>query len=335
MYKILFLNNERNDATDYYVKIIKKTLINTGCSVEIIDRVNLINKADKVLTISLKAFFLVWLKNPRQFIIHWFQGVTPEEALMLFSSKKIEKNIRWMYLSFFEKFVLKFSKFNFFVSDAMFKHYKNKYNYSFENYMIMPCYNQYLNEFAFYDEKYKKPTFVYAGSLAKWQCIEETLEIFKKVNEKIPESEMYIFTSEGEKAKSLINKYQIKNVNVDYVSYSELNERIKDFKYGFLIREDVLVNRVATPTKMNGYLANGVIPIYSNIIEDFKVNLKGKYLIDVKSILDAVEKIILFELNDIKKSEILAEYKKYFDEYYFDNFYSSIMHVKFIQYKVI
>jgi hypothetical protein len=335
MYKILFLKNERNDATDYYVEIIKKTLTKSGNSVELIDEISLINKDDKVLTISLKAFFLVWLNNPRQFIIHWFQGVTPEEALMLFSSNKIQKKIRWSYLTLFEKFVLKYSKFNFFVSNRMHEHYKNKYNYYFKNYMLMPCYNQHLNVNAFYDEKYKKPSFVYAGSLAKWQCIDETLEIFKKINARIPESKMYILTSEQDKAIELIRKYSMENTFVDYVPYNLLNDRIKSFKYGFLIRDDTLVNEVATPTKMNGYLANGVIPIYSNIIDDFKNKLNGRFLIDVKGVDDAVDKIIMFELKKITKHEILAEYGSYFNEYYSDSFYVSVLEKKFIQFKVI
>ncbi|MFW2044353.1 hypothetical protein ACG9ZE_22230, partial [Acinetobacter sp. ULE_I053] len=121
---------------------------------------------------------------PKQFIFHWFQGVTPEEAKMLFSNKRFQGNIRWLYLSLFERFVLFFSKFNFFVSDAMLDHYKRKYNYRKNNFMIMPCYNQKLNINAFHDGKYKDPTFVYAGSLSDWQCINETLQVFKGIQYK-------------------------------------------------------------------------------------------------------------------------------------------------------
>ena len=267
MYKILYLKNERNDATDYYVGIIRKALINKGFKVDIITEIKNLDKKDKVLTITLKAFLFTWLRNPKQFIIHWFQGVTPEEVLMLFSSSFLQKTKKYMYLTLVERLVLRFSKVNFFVSDAMHAHYNKKYNYALNNYIIMPCYNQHLNEHAFFDEKYKVPSFVYAGSLAKWQCIEKTLMIFKQVQEKIPESQMYIYTSEQENAYKLIKRYNVKNIFVDYVSYEILNEKIQDFKYGFLIRDDILVNQVATPTKMNGYLANGVIPIYSNIIK--------------------------------------------------------------------
>lgn len=335
MYKILYLKNERNDATDYYVGIIEKSLISKGFSVQIITELKQIEKKDKVLTITLKAFLFVWLRNPKQFIIHWFQGVTPEEVLMLFSSKYITKTKKYFYLTLIERLVLKVSKFNFFVSLAMHKHYEEKYNYKSNNFMIMPCYNQHLNNNAFVDDKYETPNFVYAGSLAKWQCIEKTLMIFKKVNEKIPESKMYIYTSEKEKAYQLIEKYNMRNIFVDYVPYEILNKKIQGFKYGFLIRDDVIVNQVATPTKMNGYLANGVIPIYSNIINDFQINLKGDFLLNVDDLDDAVHKIVKFESLNIRSIDVKEEYSKFFDEYYFDEYYILKIQNKFSDFNVV
>lgn len=335
MYKIVYLKNERNDATDYYVNIIKRSLISYGGHVEIINEIKAIQRNDKVITISLKAFLFVWLHNPKQFIVHWFQGVTPEEALMIFSSRYFKKTNKYIYLSLIERLVLRYSKFNFFVSESMHNHYSQKYNYRLNNFMVMPCFNQKLNNNAFYDEKYKTPSFVYAGSLEKWQCIEKMLKIFKEVHEKIPESEMYIYTSEREKAYFLIKKYAIKNVSVDYVPYEVLNERIQKFKYGFLIRDDVVVNKVATPTKMNGYLANGIIPIYSDIIASFQENLDGKNLISIKNGKDAVDKIVNFESNQVDSNELMIEYSGYFREFYSDDYYISKIQESFIFFGVV
>ncbi|WP_228127266.1 MULTISPECIES: hypothetical protein [Acinetobacter] len=327
--------NERNDATDYYVQLIKKSLEASGQAVLIIDDLKNIEKNDKVLTISLKAFFYTWLRNPKQFIFHWFQGVTPEEARMLFSNKRFQRNIRWMYLSLFERFVLLFSKFNFFVSGAMLDHYKYKYKYKKNNFMVMPCYNQKLNMNAFYDEKYKEPTFVYAGSLSDWQCINETLQVFKEIQYKIPAAKMFLYTAEKEKAFFLIEKNQIKNIVVDYVEYSQLNDVLKNIKYGFLIRKDMVVNNVSTPTKMNGYLANGVIPIYSDFIFDFKLNLKGDFLISSKSHLDMIDKVIKFEENKICSDEVKSEYSLLFEKYYSDEKYIKEILKKFKKFEVI
>lgn len=333
MFKIVFLDGERNDATDYYVQMIRKGLEQQGHQVVIINDIKKIEKKDKVLTISLKAFFYTWLRNPRQFIIHWFQGVTPEEALLIYT-KSIQKRLRWFYLSFFEKFVLHFSKFNFFVSKAMFEHYKKKYNYNKVNYMLMPCYNQPINLQAFNDQKYIKPSFVYVGSLSDWQCIKETLQIFKQVQAVLPDAVMYLFTSEKEKAQNLIDLNNIVNIFIDYVPYAQLNEKLKNIKYGFLIRDNIVVNQVATPTKMNGYLANGVIPVYSNVIDDFKLNLNGSYLINSTCYQDMADKIIDFESNIIDANTVLHEYQGFFENYYSDQYYLDQMILKFKEFKV-
>ncbi|RZG46420.1 glycosyltransferase family protein [Acinetobacter wuhouensis] len=334
MYKILFLKNERNDATDYYVRLIKKSLENHDKEVLVVENLNDIKKDDKVLTISVKAFFYTWLRNPKQFIIHWFQGVTPEEAFLIFNNK-FQKKLRWVYLSFFEWFVLKFSKVNFFVSKAMLDHYRGKYNYNKFNYILMPCYNQKINNDAFVFEKYKEPTFVYAGSLSDWQCISETLDVFNEVQKEIPNSKMYLYTAEREKAVELIAQKSIENITVDYVPYDLLNERLKNIKYGFLLRNDILVNRVATPTKMNGYLANGVIPIYSDFIEDFKINLNSDYMISSDGHGDLPKLIVNFEKEVVCVDEIKKQYNCIFENYYSDEKYLKEISLIFAKYNVV
>lgn len=334
MYKILFLKNEQNDATDYYVQLIKRVLIDKGNLVEIVNDVKFIDKNDKVLTISLKAFLFVWLKNPKQFIIHWFQGVTPEEAKLIHKNI-FQKNIRWLYLSFFEKFVLRYSKFNFFVSKAMYEHYKYKYQYLSDNFIIIPCYNQKLNKNAFASEKYEKPTFVYAGSLSDWQCIKETLYVFKRIQNVIADAQLFLYTSEKDKANELILLDNVKNVIVDYIPYEELNQKLEKIKYGFLIRDDILVNQVATPTKMNGYLANGLIPIYSDCINDFKVNLKSGFMISTNDYYEFPDLVIDFEKKKVDVDLIKQEYSNFFHSYYSDDNYIEKLHVVFLKFNVI
>lgn len=92
----------------------------------------------------------------------------------------------------------------FFVSEAMRQHYRRKFGYRGNNYMIMPCFNQDLEEDAFAQSKYETPSFVYTGSLAKWQCFERTVETFKAIQEALPSAKFSVFTGQLEEAKEVI-----------------------------------------------------------------------------------------------------------------------------------
>ena len=107
-----------------------------------------------------------------------------------------------------------------------------------------------------------------------------------------------------------------------YVPYQQLSKEIQDFKYGFLIREDDPVNNVATPTKMNSYLANAIIPIYSTVIGSFRDNLKElHYAVPVNQADDCIQKIIELEKENINSEDVLADYKRIFEKFYSREYY--------------
>ena len=316
MYKFLLFKNDQNDATSYYISIIISALEISGKNYKVIHSTNEIEKDDIVITIQAKAFFYVWLKNRKQRIINWFQGIAPEETLL--DGKGLYKYLRALGWTFFEYLALKKAYKIFFVSNSMFLHYKNKYGYNKNNHYIMPCFNQELNETAFNNTKYNSPSFVYAGSLSKWQCFDQTLEIFKTIQNTMPNSTLAVLTNEIEKAKTLIDKYKIKNTDIKYIPYQLLNKELAKYKYGFLIRENIPINKVATPTKMNSYMANGIIPIFSDIIGDFKEEFKEfKYLIRYENNSNTyIQQIVNIENQNNIGNHIYSEYKQLFKNYF-------------------
>jgi hypothetical protein len=128
---------------------------------------------------------------------------------------------------------------------------------------------------------------------------------------------MTIYTKEHDKAKELLHKYGIE-ANIKYVPYEQLNNEIKDYKYGFIIREDIEVNRVATPTKMNSYLANGIIPIYTDVVGAYKENIsKMRFSIPLEPVTNnGIEKLYELENVEILGNAVLNEYKGLFADYY-------------------
>ena len=216
----------------------------------------------------------------------------------------------------------------------MLMHYRNKYFYNKQDYIIIPCYNlNYLSGLAgSTGERYKNPSFVYAGSMATWQCVEETLQIFKAVQQKISEASLTLLVKEQDEAFGLVNKYGIKNVEIKYVNLSDLQKELTKYKYGFIIREDILVNNVSTPTKMNSYLASAVIPIYTDLIQAFVENIDlGDYslcLNSKSSVFEKAQKIIDFEKRVIDSLQLDEKIQSVFKTYYSDNMYLTQIELK-------
>ena len=320
----IFLPNKDslNDATSYYISLIEKAINRAGGSSIRCKKISEASKKDVViiteLGVFIKYFFFFLVKRIQ--LVHWVQGISPEEA------KMHEPNIFLHYIrTIAEILILKKSKKIFLGSQATLKHFENKYKIKIEKKsIIVPCYNKHLQESAFFiSERYVKPYFVYAGSLSAWQCFEETIAIYKKIEEVLPNSKLVILTIEKEKANTILKKEQVQHFEVKYVPLSELDIELSKYKYGFLIRKNHIVNYVATPTKMNSYLSVGLIPIFTDAVADFntKIDLQENELKisgDI-SIDDAVNKILSFEREKmILANEYYNTVKTIFDSYYSD-----------------
>ena len=247
-------------------------------------------------------------------VVMWFQGIEPEESYMSHQSK-----LRFSILSHLEKYVLKKSIFNFFVSKEMLLHYEEKYNLKIENgkYYCMPCLNTDIHSIAFKAEKkYTNNYFAYVGSMAVWQKFEETVKIYKEIEELgMPNTKFFVFTGDKKKAIEILEKNHVKEYSIDFVSNNELHKALESMKYGFIIREDTAVNRVATPTKISTYLSCGLIPIYSTCLKDFwSVAQNMNYAICCDNFMK--EKLLDFDKTIIDPEEIFIEYNNIFETYY-------------------
>lgn len=326
----IFLPPERNslnDATQYYIELIEKAIEKAGGSSIRCNSLSEINSKDIVFTIELNTFMQCFFKRRGVKIIHWVQGVSPEEAILT------KPNKLFYYLRcIIEWLIMKFAIIIFLVSEAMLQHYEKKYKVKVKHKaIIIPCYNKHLQKATFFtSDRYTKPHFVYAGSLSAWQCFDEMLAIYKKIEEMLPNSKLTILTTEIEKANISLAEKQIQHFEVKYIPLEELEIELSKYKYGFLIRKTSVINYVATPTKMNSYLSVGLIPIFTDAVGDFneKIHLEEyelKLLGDI-NIEKAVQKILEFENNIVIIPENYYNIvKNIFDNYYNDEEYIKLM----------
>jgi hypothetical protein len=98
---------------------------------------------------------------------------------------------------------------------------------------------------------------IYAGGMQVWQNVDKMLDAARTQ----PDMSYTFLTGDLQRFKNRITNTGL----VSATCQSVAPEAVKDFylkhQYGFILREEVLVNQVACPTKLVEYLYWGVVPI--------------------------------------------------------------------------
>lgn len=332
MYSFIVDNKGENDSsvTGTYMNIVKHACSLTGDTNTVANGEKPCDKSEYIVSDTILTAFRYFIYGYKNQIV-WMQGVVPEESYMRRHSK-----FRFTILNYMEKFVLKKSKLLLLVSEDMLKHYEEKYKIPLKDKsIIMPCFNETeIVEDSFFDDKYKKNTFLYVGGMAKWQCFEQMAELYSKIENATDGNTMfYVYTFDKDTAESIIKSFNIKNYKVDYAPKEELSKKIKGMKYGFVLRDDCTVNNVATPTKFSNYLANGIIPIFSNSLRSF-FNLDNEIKMGIVCNLDDLDAGATRILEHMKLSVSHDEIKKKCQSV-FDTYYNQDIYVETIKKKLV
>lgn len=302
-----------NDATIYYVEIIKEALAQRGYAMKIAHTLNSLQRADLIVAITAKYFVKAKFRFPLKQTIYWAQGIS-EEAKMLGRSRFV-----CVIKQAAEYFAVKNSTLLMVVSEGMREHFFKKYGYKKANYYIMPCFNKQLLSIA-NAKQFDNPYFVYAGSASVWQAVDEMLDSYAIIENNIEGAKLTILTNEYTAFEAKLKTKGIRNYDIKYVKLENLDEELEKHKYGFLLREEHVVNHVATPTKMNSYLACHLIPIFTTAVQDFNDNLDlAEYTIKLDTPInpkEVAEKILNFETKNLTVENYLKVVEKVFDKHY-------------------
>ena len=325
MNELYSIKEDKSTVQDFYVDVIAQACMRLGygeCKSVTIGELNNVSKDALIIAISHYTVCRLYLKGYRK-ILYWVQGTSPDESFM-----RNHSYIRKWAISAIEYVALRKAKYVFMVSKGMLDYYKRKYHkdLSYKTY-IMPCYNSEIKKTLFMTpRKYDNNTFCYVGGLSVWQCFPETVDIYKKVEDAIPNSFFKVFTGDKEKAESILKDKGVKNYSVCHAAHDKLLEAIADCKYGFIVRKESPVNYVATPTKLSNYMSAGLIPIVSNTVAFFSEILgKSQYSV----ILDenrSIDQIIEMSQQKISADSVYEEFNKAFKK-----FYNTEFHIKQIQ----
>jgi len=208
----------------------------------------------------LPSLFFIFIFSKHYILdIH---GVVPEENAL------IDNKFRCKVFNFCEYIILHKKDITaIVVTNRMKEHFQQKYpsnKAKFINYVIFPNNLKEINvQSTVAQEGYIY--FVYAGNLQKWQNVDLMV---KNIAEQIYNKRyyFYILTGELDQMRELLSKYinDFSRVSLQSLPPSQLADVYKICHYGFVLRDDIIVNNVACPTKIIEYMNYGIVPVVLN-----------------------------------------------------------------------
>lgn len=118
----------------------------------------------------------------------------------------------------------------------------------------------------------------YSGSLAAWQCPDESVRLYQEVRKRRADARLLFLTPDADAATAAIERAGVADALVRSAPAGEAARLLCAADYGLLLRRDDTVNRVACPVKFGEYLACGVRPILTPHVGDQSELARGKDL---------------------------------------------------------
>lgn len=312
----LYYPYNNNVVTDHYFHILVSAFERMGVGCHRID--SLAQKRSDGVLVAIAGDASKARKAGYRKVFLWLQGIIPEESYLRHHSR-----VRRLVLSGIERRGLKAADFVFYVSAAMREHLENKYHLPQKPCYVMPCFNDELHEEAFHTAgKYENNVFLYAGSMEPWQCFRKTAALYAELEKRVPNASFRVLTKDQDAARANLEELGVRSYSISFTAPDKIGEELKQAKFGFSLREDSPVNRVATPTKLSTYVAFGVIPIYSACLQGFYEAARGNpYCLCVQDEADALAKIERLCGAQIHSADVYNRMRESFGEYYSSSFH--------------
>lgn len=232
-------------------------------------------------------------------------GAAPEEYLYLHgTSSCVLENSEAYSVSIADKIICQ--------SDKMKCHLVEKYGYKLDDICVFRC-GVDINVFGINDSArlaIRKSlniadndiVFVYAGGMHKWQNVGKALKYYLDFNSKYANSKMLVLTNDIEGLNQIIDEERLDGICssllVKSLPYSEVASYLNAADVSFLIRDNVVMNAVASPTKLAEYMACG-LPVISTFVAQNWVSEEGMSYVfdyentsiyDLKNLLSSIDR---------------------------------------------
>lgn len=267
------------------------------------------NKNDLIYTRAISDYlYLLPLQLLGRKLVYDFRGFASYESY--YRNKSL---IRFIII-FFTEFICYISASHVFTVSNKFRDVLKKTYIFKRNIHVVPCLISQDN-ISIEEVSNSNSKFVFIGSLNQWQKIDTIINIFNKINFN-GKYTLSIITNDIELAEKYIgNEYQYINCfKLDKIAIKDI---LINYDYGFLIRDNILLNNVSSPIKFLEYCASGVIPIlsdnigdYSKIVKDNNIGIVLKDSDNLEDMLKNIESIRNIKIK-CKKFSLDYTWEKY------------------------
>jgi glycosyltransferase involved in cell wall biosynthesis len=222
--------------------------------------------------------------SPRTKIIFDLHGAYPEEVLYSHG------RLRWVKafvdgIDAQEAKLVRLADLLVSQSEDMFRHLELKHNLQLDNKVLYQCgvdteiFNYRADhrlevraELALGEDDI---VLVYLGGLHRWQLVDSVFAIFREFVKFRPPKSAKLLVLTGESAHGVMLNAERHGIAADEirvlsVAHGDVPRYLSACDFGFLLREDTTLNRVACPTKLGEYLACGVPVVTSTIARHWR-----------------------------------------------------------------
>ena len=241
-------------------------------------------------------------------VIYDNRGVLIEEEIFKGNWRRDSFKVSFFFL--IEKIIIKYSNHIVVVSNSFKNYILTKYDLlSLENKIsVIPNGTEIIRRKENYNVKSDKEIIcVYSGSSAPWQKNDSVFEMFSMAKNVLREIKFKIITYEKEIFEAKAKNYpsissSIKLINVPS---KKVNDELEKCNFGILIRDNNVINNVASPLKFAEYLAAGLPVIVSENVGDTE-EIINKYNVGV-ILRDSNYKKAIYEIIELLKDEQIKE----------------------------
>lgn len=232
-------------------------------------------KKRKLMGRSVWATWLALKAKDRGFctkVIYDGRGAVYHESLeyAVIGNKNLVEELKGI-----EELAVSRSDFRLSVSHQLVQFWNEFYSYNVNQHVIIPCTlsashlkHEINSAFSLPEEWRDSVIGIYSGSAAGWQTADSFSNLIRSLMNNQANFRLILLSHDKEGWKNLVNEFPGRII-LHSAKPNEVAGILRKADYGFLVREQSVTNKVASPVKFAEYLAAGLKVIISEQLGDF------------------------------------------------------------------